>query len=60
MGFSVSDMALVGLIGAINNGWSRIFIGWFADKFNYKSSAILILIVHIFAFAMLILACENL
>lgn len=52
-------MALVGLIGAMNNGWSRIFIGWFADNYSYKTSKIIILMVHIISFVMLILASDN-
>jgi len=52
-------MACIGLIGAMNNGWSRIFIGWFADNYNYKASKLIILFVHLLAFTMLIIASDN-
>lgn len=59
LGFKVSEMALVGLIGAINNGWSRVFIGWFADKYSYKISKLLILFVHMTSFIILLVGQEN-
>lgn len=51
-------MALVGTVGAINNGWARLFMASLADKTNYKTTYLIILTVQITSL-ILILQVNN-
>jgi hypothetical protein len=47
-------MALISVLGPVFNGWSRIFLAWTTDYFNYKTTYIIITGVNITALVLMV------